>query len=130
LLKGYKLRCDAHWLAHAIENLLDNAYTAMKDKGGIKRFGIAMYDDKDQGGVKIEFTNNGLQISNKIIFDLFEQTVPTEERGRRRERLGAFIVSEIVAVYDGYITVGSTNKENTTIVLWLPAKKEVQNGTL
>lgn len=113
---------DSVQLEQVLLNLLINARQAMLGKGGSLTIKAAQQED---GAVKIQVSDTGPGIPDKVlprIFEPFFTTKGTAQRGEARGTgLGLAICKEIVEHHGGRIEVQSQVNAGTTFSVILPA---------
>jgi two-component system nitrogen regulation sensor histidine kinase NtrY len=111
-----KLKLDREQIKRVMINLLDNAVSAIQDKGKIN---IRLFYDKALRIVRIEIIDTGSGISNKDKERLFEPYFSTKKSGTG---LGLAIVSTIITDHDGFIRVEDNKPHGTKFIIELPAR--------
>ncbi len=110
---------NATALEQVVINLLKNAIT-FTPEGGLVSVEV---EPNYQGNVLLTVRDNGIGISHKDLFRIFEPFYRAE-RSRNRRRggsgLGLTIVSEIIKLHRGRITIKSALNQGTTAVVLLP----------
>jgi len=133
--KIFLINGDSEQLAHAIMNLLTNAYEAIKNDKGLITVSIATTDcniaflsetlfgsDNLQPGryVKIEISDNGCGMDETVLNRIFEPFFSTKFTGRG---LGMAAVLGIVKAHKGALKIKSEPSKGTTVTVFLPALK-------
>jgi two-component system, LytTR family, sensor histidine kinase AgrC len=108
---------DAWELCRVLGNLLDNSIYALKEIKADKY--ISMEISEDLVFHKFKITNNGPEISKKLIERIFEPGFTT--KGEHGEGMGLCIVSDIVKGCNGSIEVQSSPSQ-TTFDVAIPKK--------
>jgi PAS domain S-box-containing protein len=99
-------------------NLVLNAVDAMPEGGRLEVVSSASDDpESGQRGVRIEFRDSGVGMSDEMLMQLFEPFVTTKEQG---SGLGLFICRTILEQHGGWIRMESVEGEGTTAIFWLP----------
>ncbi len=111
-----KFKLDREQIKRVMINLLDNAVTAIPDKGKIN---IKLFYDKALRMVRIEVVDTGTGISNEIKERLFEPYFSTKKSGTG---LGLAIVSSIISDHNGFIRVEDNIPNGTKFIIELPAR--------
>ena len=114
---------NASALEQIVTNILKNAISYTQKGGHIAITIEPVYPDF------MEFTirDSGVGIARKDLFRIFEpyyRTDASRNRARGGSGLGLTIVSELVKLHHGKITVRSVEGRGTTIVVLLPAGKQ------
>lgn len=112
------LRADAHYLKHAIKNILENAlhYT---DHGGT--ITVRTYADADRAVIEVE--DNGIGIAAEelpLIFERFYRADGARNTGSGGAGLGLSISQRIVDLHNGEIRVESVPGSGTVFRVCLP----------
>lgn len=109
------LNLDRQQIKQAMINLMDNAISAMKQKGKIT---INIIHDPVLKIVRMEVADTGPGISNKDKTRLFEPYFSTKKTGMG---LGLTIVSTIFADHNSMIRVQDNHPRGTKFIIELPA---------
>ncbi len=109
---------DAVRLSQVILNLLENAIK-YSPSGGL----IQVVIERTDAEVSVAFIDHGIGISADALAHLFERfyrapPVRTEHIGGMG--IGLYVVSDVVAQHDGWITVSSTEGVGSTFTVHLP----------
>jgi signal transduction histidine kinase len=111
------IAADPVRLAHALNNLLDNALTYTDEGGSITLSARAL----DERSVRLSVTDTGVGIPVKCLPHVFDKffRVPDQSRGHG-SGLGLAIVREIVLAHGGQVSCESEVGRGTTFHLTLP----------
>jgi GAF domain-containing protein len=123
---NFVIRCDDQWIAEALRNVFVNADKALPDDNHYIAVVVRPCYRQDESnptdmlpnGLFIEVTNQAGRMKNESLFLLFDAPIHDSSEGRMQ--LGAFIASQIIEYYGGYITIGTITDDTTTVVIWLP----------
>jgi len=123
-----KIQTDRFMLDTVIRNLMSNAIKFTSNGGKIE-----VFDEKNEGEIKIFIKDNGIGLSeerkDKLLTDLLGKTTP----GTNREKgtgLGLSLCVDFVERMGGDIKVESAGKDmGTTFIVSLPAgEQEITNS--
>lgn len=109
------MNLDRHQIKQALINLIDNAISAVKDKGVVS---ITLTFDSILKRVRLEVADTGEGISDKEKTRLFEPYFSTKKSGMG---LGLTIVNSIVSDHNGVISVQDHHPKGAKFVIELPA---------
>ena len=115
--------CFPQQINQVIMNLLINASQAIEDEGR-----ITITTKPEDGGVRLEISDNGKGIPNDIIDRIFDPFFTTKEVGKGTG-LGLNIVYNIINKHGGDIEVKSAPGEGTTFSIRLPDNPPIGNKT-
>ncbi len=137
------VQVDPTQIHQVVMNLCTNAYHAMRIKGGI--LGVSLYELKigpddyqthfqlKQGDyLKLEVSDTGRGINDKLLEKIFEPYFTTKEKGDGTG-LGLSVVHGIIKSLHGHIAVYSELEIGTTFHIYLPiveSKTKNQDTTL
>ena len=108
------LNLDRQQIKQAMINLIDNAVSAIKDKGSIV---ISLAHDPILKKVRLEIADNGVGISDEDKTRLFEPNFSTKKAGMG---LGLTIVNSIIADHGGMISARDNIPHGAKFVVELP----------
>jgi two-component system, NtrC family, nitrogen regulation sensor histidine kinase NtrY len=108
------IKIDREQIKRMMINLLDNAVSAIEDKGEIS---VELSYAEDQDAVRIEVADNGRGISPEHKVRLFEPYFSTKKHGTG---LGLAIVNSIVQDHKGYIEVQDNMPRGSRFIIELP----------
>jgi len=110
------VNCDPNRIAQLCSNLLGNAVTHGSLDNPIELEAVC-----NNGEFKLDITNKGMKIPEKVREKLFEPFYRIEgEEPKKGLGLGLYIASEIALAHNGNINVSSTDKE-TIFSFTMPA---------
>lgn len=112
---------DAERLPQVFFNLVKNALDAMPDGGKLE-----VSTDSNEQKVIVEFTDNGIGMSEAIAGQIFQPLFTTKERGRGTG-LGLVVVKQIMQSHDAEIEVESAIEKGTTVRLIFQRKFVSEN---
>ncbi len=124
-----RLVADADQIIEALDDLLDNAITAMPE-GGLVRVNVRQEHAFRHGGdseprdyLVIEVKDSGKGIPPDLLGKIFEPgfTGPTDGAG-----VGLFVVRKIVEDHGGFVDISSAPGVGTIVSLYFPAGDRVQ----
>lgn len=115
------LELDRDQIKRALINLLDNAVTAVEEKGEIR---IATTYDPSLGIVQLEIADNGCGLAPDVRTRIFEPYFSTKKDGTG---LGLAIVSAIVADHRGYIRVRANEPKGARFIIELPVRERANS---
>ncbi len=113
---------DRKSLQKSINNVILNAFQAVKDISGDRAIKVFMDCDKDKGIVKIKISDTGNGISLSNINDIFSPFFTTK-RGEACVGLGLYVSQYIIKKHDGDIFVKSEQNKGTDVFINLPYLK-------
>lgn len=109
-------------LEQILTNILKNAILYTPDEG---RVSLSIEPDF-QGNIVVTVQDSGIGIAQKDLFRIFEPFYRGDSSRTRRQGgsgLGLTIVSELVHLHNGKITIQSAIKRGTTVTVLLPTGK-------
>jgi GAF domain-containing protein len=112
------IRASREWIRRLFDILIHNAVNSMADrphKDLTVRLEIA-----DQG-LRISIIDSGSGISPDLLPHLFESPV-IKKKGEKGSGIGLYLGREIAKTYGGYLSVGTSDAQGTTMVLWFPVE--------
>ena len=118
---------NATALEQVVTNLVKNALNYTPENGHVS---ISIAPDY-QGYVRLTIVDNGVGIEQNDLFRIFEpffRADRSRNRGRGSSGLGLAIVSEIVKLHRGTITIKSAPHKGTTAILSLPCGKTFEDA--
>jgi two-component system sensor histidine kinase HydH len=107
----------------AFVNLIQNAYDAMGNNGGILRVTASRANNASRDGVEVRIEDTGPGIPAELREQIFNPFVTTKKTG---VGLGLSIVSRIVDGHHGTIRVenGGSNRDGACFVVFFPASDD------
>ena len=109
-----QMNLDRQQIKQAMINLMDNAISAIKEKGNIQ---ITLTHDPILKRVRIEVADDGTGILDEDKTRLFEPNFSTKKSGMG---LGLTIVSTIIDDHNGRINVQDNSPKGAKFVIELP----------
>jgi len=109
-----KLNLDRQQIKQAMINLVDNAISAIEEKGSIT---MSLTHDPILNMIRLEVADSGTGISDSEKIRLFEPYFSTKKSGMG---LGLTIVSTIISDHDGLISVRDNQPRGAKFVIELP----------
>jgi len=106
---------DAAQLRQVIHNLLQNAQDALADT---REPHIVVASAVEDGGVRLNVTDNGCGFPETVIARAFEPYVTTKPKGTG---LGLAIVKKIVEEHGGTVAIANVAPRGAAITIRLPA---------
>jgi two-component system NtrC family sensor kinase len=113
---------DPYQLQQVFINFINNAYDAIKEKGG--GF-LNIRTSKKKREIIIEFEDNGIGIEKDHLRKVFDPFFTTKETGKGTG-LGLSVVYGIISEHEGSIDVDSELGKGTKFTVRLPISKEVK----
>ncbi len=113
------LELDREQMKRVLMNLLDNAVTAVEEKGEIT---ISTTYESARGVVCLEVADNGSGLAPDVKERIFEPYFSTKKNGTG---LGLTIVNQIIEDHRGYIRVRPNEPRGTRFTIELPAREPV-----
>jgi signal transduction histidine kinase len=114
------LNGDEDLLKRMVLNLLDNAVKFTASGGQVS---VSLVRHNGHAQLTVADTGIGIpEIAQPYVFDRFYRVDKARSREQGGAGLGLSIVSWIVAVHDGSITMDSKPGEGTKFIVELPAK--------
>jgi signal transduction histidine kinase len=108
---------DESLCEQAFLNLVQNAYEAMEDQGGILRVEVQRALQNDRNGVELRFADTGPGVPDKLREEIFNPFVTTKKTG---VGLGLSIVSKIIDGHQGSIRVEDSPGGGAVFRLFFP----------
>jgi signal transduction histidine kinase len=108
----------------AFINIVQNAYDAMGERGGLLRVGVVTSRTEGRDGVEVRIADSGPGIPQELREQIFNPFVTTKKTG---VGLGLSIVSKIMDGHNGFIRIENTkqaqgnNETGACFVLFFPA---------
>lgn len=114
-----KVLCDEGLLRIIIQNLIQNSYDSIKDKGEIT---ITIRSKKDfklsnKDLIQIEIKDSGKGISEKNLTMIFQPFYSTKKNG---QGIGLFLSQKIANKFGGFIEVESKLNIGSKFIIYLP----------
>ena len=120
-LKIPKIQVDASKMQQVFLNILFNAVDAMPEGGEILiKTDISKTEVADEGKkdfIQIVIKDNGIGIKKEHLPYIFD---PFYSKSPKRTGLGLSIVSRIIELHNGYITLDSKEGQGTIVKIYLP----------
>lgn len=110
-----EIKIDKGQIREAVTNLLKNAFEAVEDTGRPPRIEVAVRRDADCAVVSVR--DNGCGISEESRKKLFQPYYTTKKQG---SGIGLALIERIVTLHGGTITVESTERAGTEVIMRLP----------
>ena len=117
-LKGLTISGNETWLFHAIHNLVENAIKFTQEGGS-----ILVEASLNGTELAIAVSDNGIGIAEQDkerIFERFYRVDQARSSQTGGSGLGLAIVKDIVAIFDGSITVSSERGKGSTFTVRIP----------
>lgn len=111
---NYLINCEPNQLKQVFINFIQNAIEAMAHGGQLT---IRLENDYEQGGVRLQFIDEGEGIPSSVIKKLGQPFYTTKEKGTG---LGFMVSKKIIEDHYGKIKVESELNKGTTIDVFLP----------
>ncbi len=132
---------DEELLESVVRIIIENALEAMPGGGALE---VAVANDSIKGKknamgfllkegdyVRVSFKDTGCGISKSNLSRIFDPYFSTKERGAQKgQGLNLPLAYVIIRQHQGHIGIESTEGRGTEVVLWLPALKETESGTV
>lgn len=109
-------------LEQVVMNLVKNALNYTQNGGHV----IISVEPDYHGSIRLSVKDSGVGIGQKDLFRIFEpfyRADSSRARGKGSSGLGLTIVSEIVKLHRGSVTVKSALQKGTTVIVILPCGK-------
>jgi two-component system, NtrC family, nitrogen regulation sensor histidine kinase NtrY len=113
------LELDREQMKRVLINLLDNAITAVDEKGEIT---LATAYESNRGVVCLEIADNGCGLAADVKARIFEPYFSTKKNGTG---LGLTIVNQIIEDHRGYIRVRPNEPRGTRFTIELPVRESM-----
>lgn len=113
--------CDEDTMYTVFRNILSNAIKFSHDSGC-----ISINGQKDEKGISVVITDQGVGMSEKVLDKLFNKNEVHTSNGTRNESgtgLGIFIIRDFVKKNNGELNFESKQGQGTTVRVWLPGVK-------
>jgi two-component system sensor histidine kinase HydH len=110
---------DESLCEQAFLNLVQNAYEAMDEHGGILRVNVRRATQSGQEGVELQLADNGPGVPEELREEIFNPFVTTKKTG---VGLGLSIVSKIVDGHHGSIRVENAPTGGAVFTLFFPGE--------
>jgi len=111
---------DRSLCEQAFLNLVQNAYEAMEENGGILRAELRTATRKQREGVEVVLSDTGPGVPKKLLEEIFNPFVTTKKTG---VGLGLSIVSKIVDSHHGFIHVENGPQGGAVFTLFFPLEE-------
>ncbi len=108
---------DESLCEQAFLNLVQNAYEAMEEHGGVLHVEVKMATDEGREGIELVMRDTGLGVPDKLREEIFNPFVTTKKTG---VGLGLSIVSKIVDGHNGFIHVENGAQGGAVFTLFFP----------
>jgi two-component system sensor histidine kinase HydH len=115
---------DATLCEQVFVNLVQNAFDAMGEQGGILRLEVAGRRNENGGGVEVRIQDSGPGIAPELREQIFNPFVTTKSTG---VGLGLSIVSQIMDEHHGTIRLLDTSGRGAGFGLFFPLSKAASN---
>jgi signal transduction histidine kinase len=115
---------DATLCEQVFVNLVQNAFDAMGEQGGILRLEVAGRRNENGGGVEVRIQDSGPGIAPELREQIFNPFVTTKSTG---VGLGLSIVSQIMDEHHGTIRLLDTSGHGAGFGLFFPLSKAASN---
>jgi len=112
---------DENLCEQAFVNLIQNAYEAMGNEGGMLRVQVSKVIRNDRPGIEIRLEDTGPGVSADLREQIFNPFVTTKKTGTG---LGLSIVSKILDEHHGSIRVESAPNQGACFVVFFPAEEQ------
>ena len=114
-----KVLCDEGLLRIIIQNIIQNSYDSIKNKGEIS---ITIRSTKDfklsnKDLIQIEIKDSGKGISKKNLNEIFQPFYTTKKNG---QGIGLFLSQKIANKFGGFIEAESTLNKGSKFIIYLP----------
>ena len=114
---------DESLCEQAFLNLVQNAYEAMEDHGGMLRVEVQPTTQNDREGVELRLADTGNGVPDELREEIFNPFVTTKKTG---VGLGLSIVSKIVDGHHGSIHVENAPGGGAVFTLFFPLEETVE----
>jgi two-component system, NtrC family, sensor histidine kinase HydH len=114
---------DESLCEQAFLNLVQNAYEAMEDHGGILRVDVQLAMKDDREGVELRLADSGPGVPDELREEIFNPFVTTKKTG---VGLGLSIVSKIVDGHHGSIHVENAPEGGAIFTIFFPLDETVE----
>ena len=121
LSAGVDASIDVERFRRCLINLVENAQHAILDVTHTNHEKCITVQTKADGRIEINIRDTGIGISEAHLQRVFEPLYSTKNFGFG---LGLPIVSQIMELHDGGITITSESNAGTNVMLWLPLIKK------
>jgi two-component system, NtrC family, sensor histidine kinase HydH len=111
---------DESLCEQAFLNLVQNAYEAMDDRGGVLRVEVQLATKHDRDGVELRLADTGPGVPEELREEIFNPFVTTKKTG---VGLGLSIVSKIVDGHGGSIRVENAPEGGAVFTLFFPLEE-------
>jgi signal transduction histidine kinase/ActR/RegA family two-component response regulator len=118
---------DADYLKRIFQNLFGNARDAMPGGGNFTIECFLSYKEGEDRSVVIRFSDTGIGIPENIIEKIFDPFYTTKKKGKGTG-LGLALVSRIVTLHKGQISVEKTGSQGTTFRIDIPQFEKDTSG--
>ena len=108
---------DESLCEQAFLNLVQNAYEAMEEHGGVLHVELQMAAHEGREGIRLVMQDTGPGVAEKLREEIFNPFVTTKKTG---VGLGLSIVSKIVDGHDGFIHVENGAQGGAVFTLFFP----------
>lgn len=115
-IEGLAIEADPLQIKELVVNLVDNAFDAVGDEGGVVEIGAR----PSNGSVVVTVADNGRGIDEEHLARIWEPFFSTKSKGTG---LGLSVCRQIAALHDGAIDIRSAPGAGTLATLTLPVRK-------
>ena len=115
---------DATLCEQVFVNLVQNAFDAMGEQGGVLRLGVSRPAGENSQGVEVRIEDSGPGIASELREQIFNPFVTTKNTG---VGLGLSIVSQIMDEHQGSIRLLDTGEKGAGFGLFFPLRGSASN---
>ena len=115
-IENLSIEADPLQIKELVVNLVDNAFDAVGDEGGVVEIGAR----RSNGSVVVTVADNGKGISEEQMARVWEPFYSTKSKGTG---LGLSVCRQIATLHDGNIDIQSAPGKGTLVTLTLPVRK-------
>jgi nitrogen-specific signal transduction histidine kinase len=115
---------DESLCEQAFLNLVQNAYEAMEEKGGILRVEVQRATQDDRQGVELRLADTGPGVPDNLREEIFNPFVTTKKTG---VGLGLSIVSKIIDGHKGSIRVENRASGGAVFRMFFPFDEAIDS---
>lgn len=116
-IANLEIEVDPLQIKELLINIVNNAYDAVGETGGVIEIGAARAGDD---AVRVSIADNGKGIDKEHLIKIWEPFFSTKSKGTG---LGLSVCRQIVSMHGGTIDIESEPGRGTAVTVWLPTRR-------